>query len=113
MPGFWIFMYRVSPFHYIISGLMTVSLANTAVTCANNEMLQFQPAQGQTCDDTTNCSFCKMDSTNSYLASLDSYYQDRWWEFGLLWVYIVFNVVAALGHYWLRRVPKKRKGVSP
>lgn len=131
MPGFWIFMYRVSPFHYLISGLMTVSVSNAAVTCATNELLQFQPAQGQTCgeymadyiqsagagyllnqDDKVNCSFCKMDSTNSYLASLDSYYEDRWWEFGLMWAYIVFNILAALGHYWLRRVPKKRVSMS-
>ncbi|KAG9723024.1 hypothetical protein KCU73_g13820, partial [Aureobasidium melanogenum] len=32
-----------------------------------------------------------------------------WRNFGILWVYIIFNAVAAVGIYWLVRVPKKAK----
>lgn len=37
-------------------------------------------------------------------------YEKRWMDFGLLWIYIVFNVVGALFLYWLVRVPKKGWG---
>jgi ATP-binding cassette, subfamily G (WHITE), member 2, PDR len=36
-----------------------------------------------------------------------SEYTDRWFNFGIMWVFIVFNVFAALGLYWLVRMPKK------
>jgi ABC-type multidrug transport system permease subunit len=46
------------------------------------------------------------------LDSLGIRYEDRWRNFGLMWVFVLVNVVAALGLYWLARVPKgKRDGV--
>jgi flagellar biosynthesis/type III secretory pathway M-ring protein FliF/YscJ len=32
----------------------------------------------------------------------------RWRNFGLLWVYVVFNIFAAVFFYWLARVPKNK-----
>ncbi|KAH9427138.1 hypothetical protein MCOR02_012451 [Pyricularia oryzae] len=46
MPRFWIFMYRVSPFTYIVSGLLSVAVANSEVRCASNEFLHFDPLNG-------------------------------------------------------------------
>jgi ABC-type multidrug transport system permease subunit len=37
---------------------------------------------------------------------------DRWRNFGLLFVYVAFNVFGALFLYWLTRVPKKAKKVK-
>jgi ABC-type multidrug transport system permease subunit len=124
-PGFWIFMYRVSPFTYLVSGMLSVGLANTFVTCADNEYLHFDPVNG-TCGEymepyraarggyvlneaaTSDCSFCPIRDSNTYLATVSADYSDVWRNWGLMWVYIVFNIVAACALYWYVRVPKKR-----
>ncbi|KAL2847099.1 ABC-2 type transporter-domain-containing protein [Aspergillus pseudodeflectus] len=128
LPGFWIFMYRVSPLTYLISGMLSAGLAKTPVTCNDVELVPVQPANGQNCADylaaymqvaggevynpnaTENCQFCPMASSDAFLASVGSDYGDRWRNFGLMWVYILFNVAAAVALYWLLRVPKSREG---
>lgn len=128
LPGFWIFMYRVSPFTYLISGILSAGVANTVVECTDNELLRLEPPGNQTCGDflspydqiyggriinpdaDAGCLYCPVESTNTYLAGLSSNYGDRWRNFGILWVYIIFNISAALFVYWLARVPKKRLG---
>ncbi|MCJ1420821.1 hypothetical protein MMC32_007180 [Xylographa parallela] len=124
LPGFWIFMYRVSPFTYLVSGMLATAIANTDIVCSAIEYLHFQPPAGQTCQAymgpyidaaggylqnpsaTANCSFCAASSTNTFLAQVNSYYDLRWRNFGIMWAYIVFNVFAALLAYWALRVPK-------
>ncbi|KFY20922.1 hypothetical protein V491_03314 [Pseudogymnoascus sp. VKM F-3775] len=126
-PHFWIFMYRVSPFTYLVDAMLSVGIANTKVVCAENELLHFDPAANQTCLEymspymsvaggqvlnpsaTADCSYCSLDSTNQFLASISSSYDNRWRNFGLLWVYIIFNVAMALVLYWAVRVPKGAK----
>ncbi|GKT93710.1 ABC-2 type transporter [Colletotrichum tofieldiae] len=125
IPRFWIFMYRISPFTYIVSGMLSTAVANTEVVCAANEFLHFDPPSGETCmqfmsdyiqqrggylfdnNATTDCQFCTIQYTNVFLAGVKSDYADRWRNFGIAWVYIIFNIFAALGLYWLARVPKK------
>lgn len=119
-------MYRVSPFTYLVSGLLSTSLANADVQCAPFEVRTIlQTPSGETCgeylreyialaggaiynaDATENCELCGIATTNQFLASVSVFYTDRWRNFGLMWVYIVFNAVAALGLYWAVRVPKR------
>lgn len=128
MPGFWIFMYRISPLSYWVSGVLSTGLPNTEVTCASNEFTTFSPPGGKTCgvymanyisrtggylldhNATSDCNHCKIKETNIYLADIDSEYDSRWRNFGIMWAYIAFNIAAALALYWLARVPKgKRK----
>ncbi|OTA56661.1 hypothetical protein K449DRAFT_387405 [Hypoxylon sp. EC38] len=128
-PRFWIFMYRVSPFSYLVSAMLSVAVANTHVQCAGNEYVHFDPPSGMNCSQyldpykmavggyiepgtegrTSDCSFCTIYETNVYLAQAQSYYSDRWRNFGILWAYIVFNIFGALFLYWLTRVPKGKK----
>ena len=118
-------MYRVSPFTYLINGMLSTALANTRAYCASNEWLHFNPSSGHTCgqylsryiesaggyvdnpEANSSCRFCQLNSTNTFLASVSSSYGSRWRNFGIMWAYIVFNIVAALALYWLARVPKK------
>ena len=58
---------------------------------------------------TSECQYCQMDSTNQFLLRINANWDTRWRDFGLLWVYVVFNVAAAVGLYWLCRVPKGKK----
>ncbi|KAK9235227.1 ABC-2 type transporter-domain-containing protein [Lipomyces kononenkoae] len=127
LPGFWIFMYRVSPFTYLVDAMLSVGVANTEVVCSDIELLSFEPAANLTCGEylapyisasggqimnpnaTSDCEFCSISSTNVFLASVSSSYSHRWRDFGLLWVYIIFNMFAAILLYWLMRVPKRFK----
>ena len=136
MPHFWIFMYRVSPFTYIVSALLSTGTANAALSCSDYEMLHFYPRANQTCgeymrlfqeysmakmqdggtlanpESTTICSYCALSKTNSYLSELGISYGDAWRNFGLMWAYLVFNVAAAIFIYWLARVPKGKRSTN-
>ncbi|RYP54444.1 hypothetical protein DL768_000750 [Monosporascus sp. mg162] len=131
LPRFWIFMYRVSPFSYLVSAMLTTAVANTNVECAANEYLNFDPFGSQTCreymrdymsqaggyltnpDATQNCTFCPIGETNAYLSLTRAYYSDRWRNFGIFWAYVIFNIFGALFLYWLTRVPKGKKEEKP
>jgi len=126
-PHFWIFMYRVSPFTYLVDAMLSVGVANTDVVCAANELRHFFPRAGETCGDymndwinttmhggyltdpaaTDECSYCSISSTNQFLAGVSSTYENRWRNFGIMWAFIIFNAFAAVALYWLVRVPKK------
>lgn len=54
----------------------------------------------------SNCSFCPIKSANDFLTSLSISRSNRWWHFGLVWVFILFNVVLALVLYRTFRVPQ-------
>lgn len=128
LPGFWIFMYRISPFTYMVSGMLAVGVANTNVVCAANEFVRLKPPSNQTCGEylatfvtatkgnllnpgsTDECVYCPMSETNTYLAGVSSYYSERWRNFGIVWVFCIFNIAAALFVYWLARVPKNKLG---
>ncbi|KAG2420320.1 ABC transporter CDR4 [Aspergillus terreus] len=125
LPGFWIFMYRVSPFTYLVSAMLSVGLAGNEVKCADYEILHIPPPEGQNCssflgpfvqmahstlltpESTTDCQMCTLQSTDQFLAQLSMSFDDRWRNVGLLFIYVVFNAVAAVFLYWLIRVPKK------
>jgi ATP-binding cassette, subfamily G (WHITE), member 2, PDR len=127
LPGFWIFMYRVNPFTYLVSSFLATTLGEAPAYCAANEFQHFDPPQGQTCGEymasymrmaggylrdanaTQSCSFCQITSTDQFLRRVYVDWNTRWRDFGLLWVYVVFNVGGAIFLYWLFRVPKGKK----
>ncbi|PGH03637.1 hypothetical protein AJ80_08658 [Polytolypa hystricis UAMH7299] len=133
LPGFWIFMYRVSPFTYLVSAMLSTGLSGSPVVCEDVELLRFNPLSNQTCQEymgpfmenyppggylvnpsaTSDCGFCSMKDTDTFLASVGSFYSDAWRNFGLMWVYIVFNVFMAAFIYWLARVPKGSRAKGP
>jgi ATP-binding cassette, subfamily G (WHITE), member 2, PDR len=127
LPRFWIFMYHLSPFTYLISAMMSTGLANTKVQCAANELVTFNPPFGLTCGEylspyisavggklqdmnaIVNCKYCTVEDTNVFLSGISSNYDNRWRDFGIGMLYIVFNIAASLFLYWLVRMPKGSK----
>ncbi|OBT71758.1 hypothetical protein VF21_09635 [Pseudogymnoascus sp. 05NY08] len=126
LPGFWVFMYRLSPLTYLVAGMLTTAVADTDLVCATNELLRFDAFPGQNCsaylapyvntlggylqpgtEGSASCEFCPFGNTDQYLALLDMHYDQSWRNFGILWVFILFNVSFAFFVYWLARVPKK------
>ncbi|KAL2797413.1 ATP-binding cassette transporter [Aspergillus keveii] len=124
LPGFWIFMYRASPFTYWIGGMSSTQVHDREVVCSSKELSTFDPPGNQTCqeymaeyiglaggslqnpDATSGCSYCSLTVADQYLAGSKIYWSERWRNFGLIWVYVVFNVAAAAGLYYLFRVRK-------
>ncbi|KIW99404.1 uncharacterized protein Z518_11392 [Rhinocladiella mackenziei CBS 650.93] len=124
LPGFWIFMYRVSPFTYLIGAMLATAVGDASVTCAANEYLSIDPPSGQMCAEymdpyistmggylqngnaTADCSYCRVADTNAFLAGVSVNPRDSWRNFGFMWIYIVFNFFMAIVFYWLGRVPK-------
>ncbi|KAK2687582.1 hypothetical protein QWA68_013529 [Fusarium oxysporum] len=127
MPGFWIFMYRVNPFTYFVEGFLGTAVARASARCASNELLTFKPPNGSTCGDymqdyissadgflvdagsTTECQFCPISNTDNFLGVVNIFFENRWRDWGILWAFIVFNIVVATFLYWLARVPKNKK----
>lgn len=124
LPGFWIFMYRVSPFTYWIGGIVSTLLHDRPVVCSSTEVSRFSPPGGQTCgeyladflqtapgvlqnpDSTTECNYCALRSSDQFLAGSQIYYSERWRNFGIMWAFIGFNIFMAVLTYWLFRVAK-------
>ncbi|KAB8214102.1 ABC-2 type transporter-domain-containing protein [Aspergillus novoparasiticus] len=129
LPGFWIFMYRVNPFTYLVSGLLSTSLGEAPMHCAEKEFLSFSTPTNLTCGEymqdyiSTNggyllnagaqggedCHFCTTGNTTQFLQHVNIDFSTRWRDFGLMWVYVGFNIFAAITLYWLCRVPKGKK----
>ncbi|OTA87500.1 hypothetical protein M434DRAFT_375543 [Hypoxylon sp. CO27-5] len=124
LPGFWIFMYRTSPFTYWIGGIVGTQLHDRAVECSATETSIFDPPAGQTCyeymedylatatgqlqnyNDTSGCRYCSIRYADQYLAPTGIEWDDRWRNYGLFWVYIVFNIMATVASYYIFRVAR-------
>ncbi|KAH8834333.1 ABC-2 type transporter-domain-containing protein [Flagelloscypha sp. PMI_526] len=125
--GGWIWMNRLSPFTYIVGGMLATGLAGTTVVCDPTEISVIQPPIGQTCgqyleafirmagsslsnpEASRDCQLCAISSTDQFLLGLGINPSDKWRNFGILWAYIVFNIAGAFLLYYLARVPKGGK----
>lgn len=124
LPGFWIFMYRVSPFTYWIGGIVSTVLHGRPVECAERETSIFNPPSGQTCaeylepmlstasgvlqnpSDSEACRYCTIRNADEFLAVSNIYYSERWRNYGIFWAFIGFNMFVAVLTYYLFRVKK-------
>ncbi len=122
LPGFWIFMYYVSPFTYWISGIVATMLHGRVVQCAASEDLVFNPPPNLTCGEylaplagqlpgtlqnptaTEACRYCSFTLADQFLGSVDIFWSQRWRNFGIMWAYILFDIAAAIAVYYLFRV---------
>ncbi|CAN6607200.1 protein Snq2p [Trichomonascus vanleenenianus] len=126
MPGFWTFMYKVSPYTYFMQSYLGVVFHDRVVECSPEEFNVFQPPQGLTCQDfagpfvklaggyldnptaTTNCSYCRFRTGDEYLASINIQYSYRWRNVGFFCAFILFNFIGTLLIYRFLRVRKFR-----
>jgi ATP-binding cassette subfamily G (WHITE) protein 2 (PDR) len=122
LPGFWIFMYRVSPFTYWIGGIVAAQLHGKVIECSQAELSVFNPPAGQTCGQylaaylqvapgtlqnpnaIADCAYCQLGQADQFLEGSNIYYSQVWRNFGIFWAYIGFNIFAAVFLYWLFRV---------
>lgn len=124
LPGFWIFMYRVSPLTYLVSAIASTGISGRPVHCSTNELAIMQPPPGTTCGAylgpyasvakgsiynpgaTSDCQYCTLSNANQYLSASSISYSTRWRNYGIGFSYIFFNIFAAVMLYYFFRVRK-------
>lgn len=102
--------------------MLTTALKDTRITCAATELVRLDPPSGQTCgafladymsvaggylvdeSATQGCEFCSIADTNAFLTGQLMEPGHGWRDFGIIWIYIIFNVIAATAIYKLARV---------
>ncbi|CAH00315.1 ATP-binding cassette transporter SNQ2 [Kluyveromyces lactis] len=124
MPGFWTFMWKVSPYTYLIQNFVSLMLHDKTVICTDKELSYFNPPPGSTCgsymtdyftegfgyiknpEATSNCAYCRYKIGDQYLSYISAKYADLWRNFGFLWVYICFNLIAMVSLYYIFHVKR-------
>ena len=117
-------MYRVSPLTYLVDAIAAAGMHDRAIKCASNELSRFPSPSGQTCgaylsryaaaaggqisnpESTGVCEYCPLTNSDQFLAQVAIRWGNRWRDFGLGFVYIGFNIFAAVALYWAFRVQR-------
>ncbi|OKO98316.1 Brefeldin A resistance protein [Penicillium subrubescens] len=104
LPHFWqSWMYWLTPFHYLLEGLLGVVTHNVPVRCVEREEAFFSPPPGLTCQEYAGsyaqksggrlrdagnglCAFCQYSTGN---------------QFGILWAFVIFNFMLLFVFSWL------------
>ncbi|KAF5387203.1 hypothetical protein D9757_006886 [Collybiopsis confluens] len=121
--GWWRWMYRLSPYTYVIEGLLGQAIGEQSMQCSEIELAKLTPPSGQTCsqymanyisasggyltnpDATSDCRFCSTATTDQFLSSnFNILYSHRWRNIGLLCAYIVFNIACVYVLTWFFRI---------
>ncbi|KAF4583486.1 hypothetical protein EYR38_002237 [Pleurotus pulmonarius] len=124
--GWWQWMYRLSPFTYLIEGLLGQALGRSPIVCSDIEYVTVDPPSGQTCGQfferyissaggylrdpsaSSGCQFCSFATTDEMLgASFNISYDHRWRNVGLLFAYILFNFAGIYLLTYLFRIRRR------
>jgi ABC-type multidrug transport system permease subunit len=127
LPGFWIFMHRVSHLTYFVASFASTALHGKPINCSNAEASIFQPPSNQTCgqylqqfltnapgvlrnpDATSDCNYCQLAVADTFLAGFDIEWRHRWRDFAFMFAYIGFNMAMTVFLYWFFRVRTSNK----
>jgi ATP-binding cassette subfamily G (WHITE) protein 2 (SNQ2) len=111
-------MYFLSPFTYLLEGMLSLVLHNVPVICETQELAIFSAPPGQTCQSYVGpyiaeaggyvqtqangqCGFCQYATGDEFALNFNVYYRHLWRDYGLFWAYIVFNFVVVFACSWL------------
>ncbi|KAH9484099.1 Brefeldin A resistance protein [Psilocybe cubensis] len=123
--GWWKWMYRLSPYTYLIEGLLGQALGHQEINCSPVEFVKVNPPDGQTCEAfltayismaggyvanpqaTSACEFCSMRTTDQFLgAAFNIFYDNHWRNFGIFMAFSVFNIFLIYILTYLFRIHK-------
>ncbi|KAM0791176.1 hypothetical protein ACM66B_005660 [Microbotryomycetes sp. NB124-2] len=138
LPYFWrAWMYRLTPFTYLIEGLLANAMGGLVIRCSQEEFLRIEPPAGQECvaflEPFTSaapgyaevlpdgsCGYCQYANGDQFLQTVNMSFSNRWRDLGFMFAYIIFNIAAvfALTYIfnimdWSKLSFKKKKGSSP
>ncbi|CAI4050610.1 ATP-binding cassette multidrug transporter PDR18 SKDI_14G3910 [Saccharomyces kudriavzevii IFO 1802] len=122
MPGFWTFMWKLSPYTYFLQNFVSLLMHKKPVRCSKKELSFFNPPMGQTCgeftepffkfgtgyianpDATSDCAYCQYKVGDEYLARIDASFSYLWRNLGFICAYIIFNIFAMVAVYYVVQV---------
>ncbi|PPR00573.1 hypothetical protein CVT24_005458 [Panaeolus cyanescens] len=123
--GWWRWMYRLSPYTYLIEGLLGQALGRKEINCAPVEFATLEPPAGLTCneymsnymsfaggyltnpDATSACQFCSVRTSDEFLGlAFNIYYDNHWRNFGIMIAFIVFNIALVYAMTYVFRIRK-------
>lgn len=101
-------MYRLTPFTYLIEGLLVNAISGRTITCKESELTFLVPvgdcttflapyvaeAGGYSQVVGSQCGYCAYSSADQYLSSLLMSFNHRWRDVGFMCAYILFNIAA-------------------
>ncbi|KIK95039.1 hypothetical protein PAXRUDRAFT_11683 [Paxillus rubicundulus Ve08.2h10] len=121
--GWWRWMYRVSPFTYLIEGLLGQAIGRQPINCSSTELVTVQPPSGMTCgaymepymtyaggyltnpDAILACRFCPFASTDQVMMlNFNIEYGHHWRNLGIMLGGVVFNIFAIFTLTYLFRI---------
>ncbi|KAH9022163.1 pleiotropic drug resistance ABC transporter [Lactarius pseudohatsudake] len=121
--GWWKWMYRLSPYTYVIEGLLARAIGHSEINCAPIEFVTVRPPLAQTCQQylskfisttggyvtnpnaTDNCQFCSYRTTDEFLQfNSNIFWNHQWRDFGFMWIYIGFNVFVVFAMTYIFRI---------
>ena len=131
--GFWLFIYRASPFSYYTSAMLASILGDGDIVCSSSELVRFTTPTNATTtltcgeymqpyidsfggyltnpNSNTTCNFCSQSKTNDYLESVHADFDLRWQNWGIFFCFVFINMILTVFFYWLARVPKTARKV--
>ncbi|ODV86076.1 hypothetical protein CANARDRAFT_197791 [[Candida] arabinofermentans NRRL YB-2248] len=129
IPSFWKYtVYYESPFTYFLQNLMSILFDGRAVICDNDEYALLSPQMGLNCGDYMKsyiadkggylksatqiafCTYCSYASGEEFTRQINMKYSQVWRNFGIFWIYVVFNVIAMLIGYYVTLKFKFKRG---
>lgn len=133
LPYFWrSWMYWLSPFRYLLEGLLALVTHGLPIRCDPQELASFPAPPGQTCDSYAGpyaqqsqgyvitqpnglCGFCQYRDGDAFTASFNVYWRFVWRDYGIFWAYILFNfgVVFVCSWLYLQGAGKIKRAFSP
>jgi len=118
--GWWKWMYRLSPYTYLVEGLLGQAIGRQEINCSDVEFVQLTPPSGMSCGEyldpymsaaggyvsdpsaTGSCNFCSMRTTDQFMFNaFNIRYENHWRNFGLMVVFTAFNIMCI---FWLTYV---------
>ncbi|KAK4051085.1 ATP-binding cassette transporter snq2 [Microbotryomycetes sp. JL221] len=119
LPYFWrVWMFRLTPFTYLIEGLLANAMGGLQIRCGDSEFLRVTPPAGQECvswlEPFTSaavgyaevlqdgaCGYCQYATGDEFLSTVNYSFSHRWRDLGLMFAYILFNIAAVFFLTWL------------
>ncbi|QOU20415.1 hypothetical protein BRETT_005072 [Brettanomyces bruxellensis] len=118
IPAFWKYtVYYESPFTYFLENMMTELFDDRPVICDSDEFALLMPQDGMTCGaymkdyikmkggylkssaTTIYCTYCTYASGQEFTNNLHMYFKNHWRNFGIMWAFVVGNVILMLAAY--------------
>jgi ATP-binding cassette subfamily G (WHITE) protein 2 (SNQ2) len=110
-------MYYLSPFTYLLEGMLSLVVHNVPIICSTKELAIFSAPPNQSCQAYAGdfaqqsggyvqtqpdgqCGYCQYSTGDAFAAGFNVYYRNLWRDFGFFWAYILFNFAVVFVASW-------------